>query len=83
MAGCALSLAMISSGRCLLSGQGGELQDHADRERVEVRVQEPAPVHATGTAEDLDVDTLTSPHAEPLVDHVAWGRAMVSLTPTV
>ena len=57
-----------------LSGELRELQHDADRQRVEVGVDEAAAVHTRGAAEDLDVDAFAIAHAETLVDHVLRER---------
>ena len=58
---------MISSGRRGWAASR-DVQDHPDRQRVEVGVDEPAAGDVIGAAEDLDVDALAAAHAEALVD---------------
>ena len=53
----------------LLGCERGQLQHHANGDRVEVGVEEPAPVHPTGCTDDLDVDTVAVAHVEAFVDH--------------
>ena len=61
-------------GPLLLRAQLVELQHDADRDGVEVGVEEAAAVDTAGGADDLDVDALAAAHAEALVDHFLGQR---------
>ena len=65
---------MICPRAGLLLAELRHLEHHAERDGVEVGVEERAAVHAGGAADDLDVDAVAAADREALLDRAAGER---------